>query len=40
MLRNDLLNRLDEVMGKAIEDKNTKVLIICLKELSLLHKEY
>ena len=39
-IRTELLNKLDEVLNKAIEDKNVTVITYALKELNLLYREY
>jgi hypothetical protein len=39
-IRTELLNKLDEVLNKAIEDKNVTVITYALKELHLLYREY
>ena len=39
-IRTEILTKLDEVMSKAIEDKNVTVVTYALKELHLLYREY
>jgi hypothetical protein len=39
-IRSELLTKLDEVLNKAIEDKNVAVVLYALKELHLLYREY
>jgi hypothetical protein len=39
-MRTEIINKLDEVINKAIEDKNLTVLPSIFKELHLLIREY
>jgi hypothetical protein len=39
-MRTEIINKLDEVINKAIEDKNLTVLPSIFKELHLLYREY
>ena len=39
-IRHDLLMRVDEVLVKAIEDKNVAIISAVIKELHLLYREY
>ena len=39
-MRTEIINKVDEVINKAIEDKNLTVLPSIFKELHLLYREY
>ncbi len=39
-LRSELITKIDQLLGKAIDEKNIQILLSILKDMHVIYKEY